>query len=732
MAGDSRPDRTEDADAPATAATPLVLAAGERLAGRLAPGGDVDWVAVTFAPGEGAVFDLVATGALPDAFGLVLALRDATGALVQGESGYGRSSSRLAWANPDPEARTLYLEVAAFGAGDTGDYLLSRAPAPPVAEAGLDAMAAAVAAAGPGWALGPEAALAVDLSRLDPATQATVRAALEAWGRVTGLAFAETALDSAAPVGILFETGTGASFTTHARDAGGAIGMAWVTLAAGPSGPAAALHEIGHALGLAEAPAAGTGALPLTVMQPAPGALAPLTPLAADAAAAALLYGPRGRPGAGDSLYGPAEVSGPYAALADRLAQGAALIIDAGGQDRLDLSGVGAPQRIDLAPGAVSDVAGRTGNLTLAAGTVIEAATGGDGADTILGNAAANLLEGRGGDDRLWGGDGDDTLDGGPGDDILTGGAGADEFVFRRGGGADRVEDFDPAFDRIRLADTTDPRITLDAGPEGVTLLSDDGTRLLLEGVAAEALGADSFVWARPERLVFGTGGADTLDGGPGDDVLFGGAGDDVFRVSGGSDRFDGGTGSDWLHAPKTKAVKIDLSLTGPQPVPGGQVALRSVENLVGSTAGDTLLGSAAGNRLLGQGGYDLIDGRGGMDTLVGGKGRDRLYGGQDRVRDTFVFETIYDSRPGSARDLVFDFTSRIDRIDLSGIDANVFRRGDQAFVFSNTRPAPHAVWTFDIGRNLLVRGDINGDSRFDFEIELVGVESVNWRDFIL
>jgi hypothetical protein len=30
------------------------------------------------------------------------------------------------------------------------------------------------------------------------------------------------------------------------------------------------------------------------------------------------------------------------------------------------------------------------------------------------------------------------------------------------------------------------------------------------------------------------------------------------------------------------------------------------------------------------------------------------------------------------------------------------------------------------------VRGDINGDSRFDFEIELVGVESVNWRDFIL
>lgn len=732
MAGDDRPDRVEDADAPATAATPLSLAAGERLSGRLAPGGDADWVAVTFAPGEGAVFDLAATGAVPGPFGLVLALRDATGALVQGESGYGPSSSRLAWVNPGPEARTLYLEVAAFGAGDTGDYLLTRAPAVPAEDAGLDAVATALAAAGPGWAPGPQASVAVDLSRLDPATQATVRAALEAWGRVTGLAFAETALDPAAPAGILFETGTGAPFTTHARDAGGAIAMAWVTLPAGLSGLDATLHEIGHALGLAEAPAAGTGALPLTVMQPAPGALAPLTPLAADAAAAALLYGSPGLPGTGDSLYGPAEVSGPYAALADRLAQGAALIVDSGGQDRLDLSAVGAAQRIDLAPGAVSDVAGRTGNLTLAADTVIESAAGGGGADWILGNAAANLLEGRGGDDRLSGGDGDDTLDGGPGDDILAGGAGADEFVFRRGDGADRVEDFDPAFDRIRLAETEDPRITLEAGPEGVTLLSDDGARLFLEGVAAEALGADSFVWARPERPVLGTAGADTLDGGAGDDVVFGGAGDDVFRFGGGSDSFDGAAGADWLHAPRTKAAKIDLSLTAPQPVPGGQVALRSVENLLGSTAGDTLLGSTAGNRLLGQGGYDLIDGRGGMDTLVGGKGRDRLYGGQDRVRDTFAFETIYDSRPGSSRDLVFDFTSRIDRIDLSGIDANVFRRGDQAFVFSNTRPAPHAVWTFDIGRNLLLRGDVNGDSRFDFEIELVGVEAVNGRDFIL
>lgn len=729
------PDRREGADAPATSATLLRLAADDWLDAALDPGGDVDWVAVTLAPGERAVFEVAGRGeTAPGPFGLVLALRDATGALVQGETGYGAGWSRLEFTHAGAAERTLFVEVAAFGSADAGDYRLSRSLLPPVAPDGADALAAAIAARGPGWALPEGAAIAVDLSRLDPEAQAAARAGLEAWGRVTGLAFAETVLDPVAPAGILFDAGTQASFTTHARGAGGAIGMAWVTLAAAVddrAGLADALHEIGHALGLADAPVAAAGQ-PLSVMQPATGGAPPLTPLSADAAAVTLLYGARGPQGAGDDVYGPAGGPGPYAALAERLAQGAALIVDAGGQDRLDFSAVAAAQRIDLAPGAVSDVAGLVGNLTLSAGTVIEAAAGGGGADTILGNGAANLLEGGGGADRLAGRAGDDTLDGGPGDDLLEGGAGADEFVFRGAGGADRVADFDRGQDRVRFAGAEAPRITREAGPEGVTLLSEDGTRMLIEGVAADALGSDSFVWAGPERLLFGTSGADTLDGGAGDDVAFGGAGDDVFRLGGGTDGFDGGGGADSLHAPLATRVRIDLSLTGPQAVAGGQITLRSVENLVGSNSGDTLLGSSAGNRLSGQGGYDVIDGRGGMDTLSGGKGRDRLYGGQDRVRDLFDFDSIYDSRPGSSRDLVFDFVSRIDRIDLSGIDANVFRRGDQAFVFSNTRPAAHAVWTFDIGRNLLVRGDVNGDARFDFEIELVAVDAVNWRDFVL
>ena len=255
---------------------------------------------------------------------------------------------------------------------------------------------------------------------------------------------------------------------------------------------------------------------------------------------------------------------------------------------------------------------------------------------------------------------------------------------------------------------------------------------MLLSGVAADLIGPDSFVWSRPERLVFGTAGADRLAGGPGGDVVFGGAGGDVLQMTGGADTLDGGFGRDEARAPKTTRVNLDLAVTGPQAFAGGQVTLRSVEDLVGSTSGDTLRGTDAGNRLQGLGGFDLLDGRGGMDTLVGGFGRDRLYGGTDWSRDTFVFDTIYDSKPDASRDLVFDFISGVDRIDLSGIDANVFRQGNQAFAFTNIRAAPYAVWTVDIGRNLLVRGDVNGDARHEFEIEVVGIASLGWKDFIL
>jgi serralysin len=58
--------------------------------------------------------------------------------------------------------------------------------------------------------------------------------------------------------------------------------------------------------------------------------------------------------------------------------------------------------------GFVSHVAGLNGGYTIAVGAIIENATGGSGADILIGNAMANRLTGNGGRDVLTGGGGDD------------------------------------------------------------------------------------------------------------------------------------------------------------------------------------------------------------------------------------------------------------------------------------------------------------------------------------
>lgn len=61
------------------------------------------------------------------------------------------------------------------------------------------------------------------------------------------------------------------------------------------------------------------------------------------------------------------------------------------------------------------------GGFTIAAGVIIENASGGGGNDTITGNAANNTLEGR---------EGNDQINGYLGADILIGGAGRDVFIY--------------------------------------------------------------------------------------------------------------------------------------------------------------------------------------------------------------------------------------------------------------------------------------------------------------
>ncbi|CAN7439081.1 hypothetical protein [Rhizobium sp. LjRoot254] len=70
-------------------------------------------------------------------------------------------------------------------------------------------------------------------------------------------------------------------------------------------------------------------------------------------------------------------------------------------------------------------------------------ATGNDLANQLIGNAGANVLEGMAGIDGL---------NGGRGNDRMTGGLDQDTFVFAKGGGDDRILDFDIATDLLDLS----------------------------------------------------------------------------------------------------------------------------------------------------------------------------------------------------------------------------------------------------------------------------------------
>ncbi|MBF0111064.1 MAG: M10 family metallopeptidase [Magnetococcales bacterium] len=130
-------------------------------------------------------------------------------------------------------------------------------------------------------------------------------------------------------------------------------------------------------------------------------------------------------------------------------------IWDAGGSDTISVDNFTLGCVIDLTAGAYSSIsipsdelpswAGTdthvvydgSNNLAIAYNCAIENATGGSGADKLIGNALNNILTGNAGKDELRGNDGNDTLSGGSSADTLYGGGGAD--ILRGGSGNDTL-----------------------------------------------------------------------------------------------------------------------------------------------------------------------------------------------------------------------------------------------------------------------------------------------------
>ena len=154
------------------------------------------------------------------------------------------------------------------------------------------------------------------------------------------------------------------------------------------------------------------------------------------------------------------------------------------------------------------------------------------------------------------------------------------------------------------------------------------------------------------------------------------------------------------------------------------------IENAIGGGGNDTIRGNAANNLLQGGGGNDSLNGLFGTDRTEGGAGA-----------DIFVFSSVGDSvdylrRSDGSKwtpDQLPDFTSGLDRIDLSAIDALPGTAGDDPFTFIGAAAFSQAGQLRLDARDGVVHilGDVNGDGRADLHIIAIAPQLVV-GDFIL
>jgi Ca2+-binding RTX toxin-like protein len=243
------------------------------------------------------------------------------------------------------------------------------------------------------------------------------------------------------------------------------------------------------------------------------------------------------------------------------------------------------------------------------------------------------------------------------------------------------------------------------------------------EAAAAQAtleaakVAADALAKEMAGYTLSGTLGSDSLHGGMGNDTLDGGVG---------ADQMDGGKGNDSYYVDDKKDVVSEAAGEGSDTIYSSTTFTLSanVENLTltgtgsndatGNALDNILTGNSAKNVLMGGAGNDIIFGGGGIDQLTGGSGN-----------DLFVFSSVSDSLVGSTKhDVITDFQQG-DMIDLSQIDAIIGTACDDAFSYlgSGAFTGVAGQLHFDAATGN-ISGDVNGDGKADFEINLAGVHT--------
>ena len=288
------------------------------------------------------------------------------------------------------------------------------------------------------------------------------------------------------------------------------------------------------------------------------------------------------------------------------------------------------------------------------------------------GTPLADVLLGTAGDDNIIAFDGDDVAMGDAGADSISGGAGVD---FINGG---------------------DGRDVIFAG------IGDDQ---VFGGGHADIIYGD----AGADRI-FGDAGNDFINAGAGDDSVFGGAGNDliVAEIGDGNDVYfgddnEGGSGIDTLNM-SAATVNVTVNL--------GAGALSNGTATSTQTGTDIIWGIE--NVSTGTG-NDIITASNAINVMDGGAGN-----------DTFRFT----SASAANGDTILDFEPG-DRLDLSGIDANLTAGGDQAFTlvsgaaFSAAGQLAFSFESREDGDFTVVQGNIDGNTDADFKIEIAGHQNL-------
>ena len=323
--------------------------------------------------------------------------------------------------------------------------------------------------------------------------------------------------------------------------------------------------------------------------------------------------------------------------------------------------------------------------------STFERVTGSMHDDSLTGDYRMNVLNGMGGDDALRGLAGWDMLIGGPGADRLDGG---------ESGAREADDEADPAV--TALAEDVDWAVYRHA-MDDVTVNLD--TRM---GTGGDAMGdvlvGIEVVWGSDNNE---EGEGDTFIASAGADMIHGDLGSDTVSYEASEmgvtvaldNAFDDDT---WDKDPTDGALDTATAVNGlglPDDDLAPAIAMLDdagtviaadgdPEDNVNGAAGDrlggieNLTGSSHGDSLTGDDNANTLKGMGGIDTLVGGAGNDKLHGGDGD--DTLSADSGMNTLMGDAGDDTITGGSGADTINGgAGDDQMTGGGGNDTFVFS-------------------------------------------------